>query len=130
MKCQCSPRGARASRPTKFSQSLSRRDGENEENEVESLPSGWDNPTMTLTADAKGRITCRELFPPETSFSAEKDEFGRVILTRLAKEERPPKLVKPIFHKGFWVLPGEVDVEKLAQEIKEERQRRDENILG
>ena len=90
----------------------------------------WDNPTMTLTADAKGRITCRELFPPETSFAAEKDEMGRIILVRLAKQESPPKVVKPIFYQGFWIMPGEVDMDKLTQEIKEERQRRDENLLG
>lgn len=90
----------------------------------------WDDPTVTLTADSKGRITCRELFPPQTSFSAERDDSGRVILVRLAKQEMPPKVVKPIRYKDGWIMPGEVDMDKLAGEITEERQRRDENLLG
>ena len=85
---------------------------------------------MTLTADRKGRLTCRELFTPEAGFAAERDESGRIILVRLVKTESPPKLVKPVFYKGGWIMPGEVDAEALAQELAEERQRRDENLLG
>lgn len=85
---------------------------------------------MTLTADKKGRLTCRDLFTPEASFAAERDDRGRIILVRLSKQESPPKVVKPIACKGGWIMPGEVDVEKLSQEIAEERQRRDENLLG
>ncbi len=85
---------------------------------------------MTLTADEKGRLTCRELFPPRTAFEARTDELGRVVLTRLSKQEHPPKLVKPIRYKGGWLMPGEVDMEKLVHEIAEERQARDENVLG
>jgi hypothetical protein len=85
---------------------------------------------MTLTADKKGRLTCRDLFTPEASFAAARDDRGRIILVRLAKQESPPKVVKPIAYKGGWIMPGHVDVEKLALEIAEERQRRDENLLG
>lgn len=85
---------------------------------------------MTLTADKKGRLTCRDLFTPEASFAAERDDHGRIILVRLAKQESPPKVVKPVAYKGGWIMPGEVDAGKLSQEIAEERQRRDENLLG
>ena len=98
--------------------------------QVETWRGMRDNPTMTLTADREGRLTCRELFTPETSFAAERDESGRIILVRLVKEESPPKLVKPVSYKGGWIMPGEVDAEKLAQELAEERRRRDENLLG
>lgn len=85
---------------------------------------------MTLTSDAKGRITCRQLFPPQTRFAVEHDERGRIILVRLVKQDAPPRVVKPILYKGCWIMPGEVDMDKLTQEIREERQRRDENLLG
>ena len=85
---------------------------------------------MTLTADAKGRLACRGLFPPKTSFAAERDDAGRIILVRLAKQESPPKLVKPIPYKGGWIMPGDYDVEKFGDEIADERRRRDEDLLG
>ncbi len=85
---------------------------------------------MTLTADDKGRLTCRELFPPRAVFDAQKDESGRVVLTRLAKQEHSARLVKPVKYKDGWLMPGEVDIDRLVQEIKEERRTRDENVLG
>ena len=85
---------------------------------------------MTLTADDKGRLTCRDLFPPRTSFDAERDEMGRIVLTRLAKKESPAKLVKPIPYKGAWLMPAEVDLDRMVEEISQERQHRDENLLG
>jgi hypothetical protein len=85
---------------------------------------------MTLTADEKGRLTCRELFPPRAAFDARTDGLGRVVLTRLAKQEHPPKLVRPVRYKDGWLMPGEVDMEKLVQEIAQERQAQDENLLG
>ena len=83
-----------------------------------------------MTVDDKGRLTCRKLFPPHASFDAKLDDAGRIVLTRLAKEERRPRVVKPIRYKGLLVMPGEVDVEKLAEEISEERQKRDALLLG
>jgi hypothetical protein len=85
---------------------------------------------MTLSADEKGRLTCRKLFPPHASFAAERDLAGRIILTQLTKDERPPKLVSPVRYKDGWLMPGEVDMEKLADELAQERQARDENLLG
>lgn len=85
---------------------------------------------MTLTVDEKGSLTCRELFPPLARFAAETDEAGRVVLTKLPAPETPAELVKPIQYKGFWILPGEVDAEKLVEELKEEREKRDAHLLG
>ena len=75
-------------------------------------------------------MTCRELFPPRASFSVQRDDAGRVVLVRLVKQERPPKLVKPIAYKGGWIMPGEVDMDKLTEELRQEREHRDENLLG
>jgi len=85
---------------------------------------------MTLTADKKGRLTCRDLFTPQASFAAERDERGRIILVRVVKQESRPKVVRPVPYKGGWIMPGEVDVDKLTQEISEERHRHDESLLG
>ena len=85
---------------------------------------------MTLTADKKNRLTCRNLFTPQASFAAERDERGRIILVRVVKQESRPKVVRPVPYKGGWIMPGEVDVDKLTQEISEERHRHDESLLG
>src|SRR4029077_2758644 len=92
-----------------------------------------DSPTMTLTADNKGRIACRELFPPHASFEAIKEPDGKVTLIRLRREERKPRLVKPVLRKGLFVLPlegGELDTEALDREIREERERENARLLG
>jgi hypothetical protein len=88
---------------------------------------------MTLTADSKGRIACRDLFPPHTSFEALKEPDGRVTLIWLRREERKPRLVKPIVRKGLLVLPmgnAELDAEALDREIREERERENARLLG
>jgi len=93
----------------------------------------WDSSTMTLTADSKGRIACRDLFPPHASFEALKEPDGRVTLIRLRREERKPRLVKPILRKGLLVLPmenAELDSEALDREIREERERENARLLG
>ena len=93
----------------------------------------WDSSTMTLTADSKGRIACRDLFPPHASFEALKQPDGRVTLIRLRREARKPRLVKPIFRKGLLVLPmdsAELDSEALDREIREERERENAHLLG
>ena len=89
-----------------------------------------DNPTMVLTADNKGRLTCRELFPPNATFEASKDAAGRVTLVRLRPQKAERRLVKPVAYKGLLVAPmevGELDAEALRRDVEEER---DANILG
>lgn len=88
---------------------------------------------MTLTVDKKGRICCRDLFPPHASFEAVKEPDGRVTLFRLKREECKPRLVKPVLRKGLLVLPtegAELDTEALDLEIREERERENERLLG
>ena len=88
---------------------------------------------MTLTADSKGRIACRELFPPHASFEAIKSADGRVTLIRLRREERKPLLVKPVRRHGLLVLPvpaDELDSEALDAEIREERENENADLLG
>jgi hypothetical protein len=88
---------------------------------------------MTLTADSKGRIACRDLFPPRASFEALMEPDGRVTLIGLRREERKPRLVKPIVRKGLLVLPmgnSELDTEVLDREIREERERENARLLG
>jgi len=88
---------------------------------------------MTLTADSKGRIACRELFPPHASFEALKMPDGKVTLIRLRREEVRPRLVKPIKRKGLLVLPlseAELDSEALDAEIRQERELENARLLG
>jgi hypothetical protein len=88
---------------------------------------------MTLTADNKGRIACRKLFPPHASFDAIKEPDGRVILIRLRREDRQPRLIKPVLRNGLLVLPighGELDPEALDREIREEREKQNARLLG
>ena len=42
---------------------------------LETVLHQWDSSTMTLTADSKGRIACRDLFPPHASFEALKERL-------------------------------------------------------
>lgn len=85
---------------------------------------------MTLTADDKGSLTCRDLFPPRASFEALQEPGGRVVLVRLKPAERQMKVVRPIQKKDLWLLPGELDADALAAEINEEREIRDASLLG
>jgi hypothetical protein len=85
---------------------------------------------MTLTADDKGRLTCSQLFPAGTRFDAQKDEAGRIILTKLVKQPSEARLVKPVLRNGLLVLPGEVDEDAVVREVKEERERQNARLLG
>jgi hypothetical protein len=93
----------------------------------------WDSSTMTLTADSKGTIACRDSFPPHASFEALKEPDGRVTLIRLRREDRKTRLVKPILRKGLLVLPmdnAQLDSEALDREIREDRGRENARLLG
>ena len=88
---------------------------------------------MTLTADSKGRIACRQLFPPRASFQAIKEADGRITFTRLRPESVKRELVKPVRKNGLLILPfkpGELDQEQLVRQIREERERDDAHVLG
>jgi hypothetical protein len=88
---------------------------------------------MTLTADDKGRIACRKLFPPRASFEATREPDGKVTLVRLRRDEREPRIVKPVLRRGLLVLPiegGELDADALDKEIREEREQENARLLG
>ena len=83
----------------------------------------WDIPTMRLTADSKGRLGSRELFPPGRSFEVEKDpNSGRVVLIELVPKEAKPPKVKLVRRKGRTMLVsdralGPLDVAKALEEF-------------
>jgi hypothetical protein len=73
------------------------------------------------------------LFPPHASFEALKEPDGRVTLIRLRREDRKPRLARPILRKGLLVLPmdnAELDTDALDREIREERERENARLLG
>jgi hypothetical protein len=87
---------------------------------------------MTLTADDKGRLACRELFPPHSSFEATREQDGKVTLVRL-QDEGKLQIVKPVLRDGFLVLPlneGDLDVEALSREIRADREKENARLLG
>ena len=85
---------------------------------------------MTVTADDQKRVMLPAAKPGDR-FDLQVSAEGTFILRRLEPVLSPaPKLVKPIPYKGGWLMPDEVDMDKLTQEIVQERQRRDENLLG
>ncbi len=52
--------------------------------------------------------------------------MARFTLIRLRRDERKPRIVRPVRRKGLLVLPvegGELDTEALDREIREERER-------
>lgn len=45
---------------------------------------GWDNSTMSLTADSEGRLASREWFEPGAEYKPSRDDQGRIVLEKLA----------------------------------------------
>ena len=85
---------------------------------------------MTVTADDKKRVVLASAQPGDR-FDLQPSGEGVFVLRRLDPADgHSCNVVKPIPYKGGWLMPGEVDIEKLTDEIVQERQRRDENLLG
>jgi hypothetical protein len=85
---------------------------------------------MIVTADDQKRVIIPSAKPGD-QFDIQAPEEGTFVLRRLDSIESPAaKLVKPLPYKGGWLMPGEVDMDKLTDEIAQDRQRRDENLLG
>jgi hypothetical protein len=90
----------------------------------------WDNAPVTVTADDKKRVVLPSAKPGDC-FDVQASGEGTFVLRRLAPPRSPDaKIVSPIPYKGGWLMPGEVDMDKLTEEVAQERQRRDENLLG
>jgi hypothetical protein len=78
---------------------------------------------MTLTADDKGRLTCSQLFPAGTRFDARTDDSGRIVLTKLVKQENEAKLVRMVEVNGMLMMPpSDYDMDALVRQIHEERE--------
>jgi len=74
---------------------------------------------MKLTADDKGRLTCRELFAPKATFAADRDSQGRVILTPLGPTRPRARLER---RKGRTLLVSDrkitaADVERVLEQF-------------
>jgi hypothetical protein len=78
---------------------------------------------MKLIADSKGRLTCRELFPPGTPFDAERDPAtGKVVLVELVPKESKPAIARLVRRCGRTLLQGgrqvtAADVQRALEEF-------------
>jgi hypothetical protein len=85
---------------------------------------------VTVTADEKKRVVLPSAKPGDR-FELQASAEGTFVLRRLESVSAPASnTVKPIPYKGGWLMPGEVDMDKLAEELVQERRRRDEDLLG
>jgi hypothetical protein len=85
---------------------------------------------MTVTADNKKRVVLPSAKPGDR-FDLVKSDKATFVLRRLEPiQARQASLVKPVRYKDGWVIPCELDIEKLTEEIRQERERRDEDLLG
>jgi hypothetical protein len=85
---------------------------------------------VTVIADDRKRIVLTAAEPGDR-FDVQSSGEGTFVLRRLdSHQSPPPKLVKPIPYKGGWLMPGKVDMDKVTEEIVQERQRQDEDLLG
>jgi len=78
---------------------------------------------MKLVTDSKGRLTCAELFPPNTPFSAEKQGDGSIRLIELVEKDVP--VINSVRTKdGFLVSPVKVDRKLVVAAIRADRDGR------
>src|SRR5712671_3178913 len=74
----------------------------------------WDNPAVTVTSDDKKRVVLPSAKPGDR-FDLQASEEGTFVLRRLEPVQScAPKLVKPIPYKSGWLMPGDVDMDKLT----------------
>ena len=57
-------------------------------------------------------------------------EDGEIRGRKLIHDYDKVSTVKPVLYKGVWIMPVEVDIERLADEVKQAREERDEKLLG
>src|SRR5258708_1791859 len=104
--------------------------GQRQSNGLEMACNLWDSRRMTVTADDRKRVVLPAAKPGDC-FDVQASGDGTYVLRLLDPIQSPRAAqVKLIPYKGAWLMPGEVDMDKLTQEIAQERQRRDENLLG
>jgi hypothetical protein len=83
----------------------------------------WDSPTVKLVSDDRCRLASRDLFKPNTPYSAELKADGRVVLTELVPAEAP--LVRARKVNGRWVGAEGVklDPKAVVDAIRQDRER-------
>ncbi len=81
---------------------------------------------MTLTADEKGRLTCRELFPPKASFEVSETQDGEIVLKKLAPQaqRRAFGKLKRVDGKLVFELPGTLMPTAIEDAVRAERDSR------
>jgi hypothetical protein len=81
---------------------------------------------MTLTSDDKGRLTCRELFPPRTSFNVSKTPEGQILLEKLIPQTRRQvrAKLKKIGDRLILQLPGTLTPSSIEDAVRDERDSR------
>ena len=78
---------------------------------------------MRLTADNKGRLTCADLFPPQSTFDAKRMPDGTVRLVEMVEKDVP--VVKPVrTSEGFLMLPVKIDKQLIRAAIRADRNAR------
>jgi hypothetical protein len=68
---------------------------------------------MRLTADNQGRLACPELFPPGTTFDAEQDAAGQIVLKEKVVQTGDSSQVRLVRRNGRTML---VSDRKLSNE--------------
>jgi hypothetical protein len=89
----------------------------------------WEIPTMTAIADNKKRVTIRTARPGDR-FDVQVAEDGKIVLTKLVKQSKEARLVKPAVYKGLLVIEGELDQDQLVREMHAERELQNARLLG
>jgi bifunctional DNA-binding transcriptional regulator/antitoxin component of YhaV-PrlF toxin-antitoxin module len=57
-------------------------------------------------------------------------EGGEIRGRKLIADVTKTATVRPVFYQGFWMMPGQVDTDRLADEVKQAREERAEMLLG
>jgi hypothetical protein len=57
-------------------------------------------------------------------------EDGEIRGRKLKPPAGTVQTVRPVLYKGLWLLPGDVDADRLAEEIQMGREERDARLLG
>ena len=81
---------------------------------------------MTLTSDDKGRLACRELFPPRTSFDVSRTPEGQILLRKLVPQTQRQVRgkLKRVGGRLILELPGKLAPSAIEDAVREERDSR------
>jgi hypothetical protein len=81
----------------------------------------WDNPTVKLTADDKGRITSSELFRPRRAYDASKLPDGTIRIVELVEKNVPVVRARKI--GGRWIGADlKLDAKTIVGSIRADRE--------